>query len=145
MNHFGIISVIQIFTTPYVVKNRSFKAVVRLEKPINGVQNFFLTESEVRNLSSCVNGLFGLLPSLAVGGTLQVEVSEHKLGDTWENKSTGETGVYTKDWTETRVRNLTLSLQAAATLAVVSMQAQPVQTSAPAKVEQPIVEGVNIP
>ena len=108
------------YTNPTTGKTTTKKAIVNVHPPIGGVKAFYFTEGEIKALSQCVNGQVNLLPTLAVGGTLEIETLSHKVGETWVNKGTGETGAYTKDWVSTRATGLTLSMRTAATMASIA-------------------------
>lgn len=127
MKKSSVITSVVIFATALTVTDKNGKvsyrkAVVNVATPINGISAFYFTEGEIKNLAQPIGGLYNLLPTLAPGGTLEIETTQHKIGESWVNKATGETGLYTKDWSQTRATSLTLSMAAAANLAVVTMQ-----------------------
>ena len=82
----------------------------------NGVH--VLQQGQVQRLCTRTLGFYSpiaLKQAIAISAgsaILTIQVQECKAGDAWENKTTGETGVYTKDWTKYSNHEVELGLAA---------------------------------
>jgi len=141
-----IISSVTIYDSPITFgpdangRSKTVHGVININQPFRGVSSFFLTERQLTRLASDFNGMYKLLKSFGVNSTLEVEYLEHKQGDVWENKSTGETGTYSKDWSEIRVNSFTLAPDYAVKFAIAAMTSGSISTPVSAPVSQPVVE-----
>jgi hypothetical protein len=52
---------------------------------------------------------FVLKQVVALGASINMDATERKAGEAWENEKTGETGVYSKDYIDTRNEEIVFS------------------------------------